>query len=160
MTHAVDEIKTRAIKRKLVETSVCLRPTEVYTLDEELDRHPAHRLVSKRARESILEAGIVLTVRDKKGSPISKAPVKRHNPSSTRHVTNGAACGLRRNPSPPARVTQSHPGCPRQQSRLRSEPHQSPIRIKSWKRTLTGLHSDPWHSGAPDNCRFPTMSTL
>jgi hypothetical protein len=69
MTHAVDEIKTRAIKRKLVETSVCLRPTEVYTLDEELDRHPAHRLVSKRARESILEAGIVLTVRDKRGRP-------------------------------------------------------------------------------------------
>ena len=67
MTHAADEINTRAIKRKLVETSVSLRPTEVYTLDEELDRNPAHRLVSKRVRESILEAGIVLTVRDKRG---------------------------------------------------------------------------------------------
>lgn len=30
-------------------------------MDEELDRHPAHRLVGKLARESILEAGIVLS---------------------------------------------------------------------------------------------------
>jgi hypothetical protein len=61
MTPAGDEINTRAIKRKLVETSVRLRPTEVYVLDEKFDRHPAHRLGSKLARDSVLEAGIVLT---------------------------------------------------------------------------------------------------
>jgi LmbE family N-acetylglucosaminyl deacetylase len=30
----------------------------VYTLDEELDRHPAHRLAGKLARECVLEAGL------------------------------------------------------------------------------------------------------
>ena len=30
-------------------------------LDEEFDRHPARRLGSKLARDSVLEAGIVLT---------------------------------------------------------------------------------------------------
>ena len=58
---AADEVNTRAVKRKLVEVLARLRPTEVYTLDEELDRHPAHRLAGKLARESVLEAGIVLS---------------------------------------------------------------------------------------------------
>ena len=58
---AADEINTTAVKRKLVEMFTRLRPTEVYTLDQELDRHPAHRLTGKLARESVLEAGIVLS---------------------------------------------------------------------------------------------------
>ena len=58
---AADEINTRAVKRKLIEVLARLRPTEVYTLDEELDRHPAHRLAGKLARNSVLEVGIKLT---------------------------------------------------------------------------------------------------
>jgi len=57
---AADEIKSKAVKRKLIEVLTQVRPTEVYTLDEELDRHPAHRLAGKLARESVLESGIVL----------------------------------------------------------------------------------------------------
>ena len=56
---ATDEVDTQAVKRKLVEILARLRPTEVYTLDEERDRHPAHCLAGKLARESVLEAGIV-----------------------------------------------------------------------------------------------------
>jgi N-acetylglucosamine malate deacetylase 1 len=55
---AVDEIKSQVVKRKLVEILTRVRPTEVYTLDEELDRHPAHRLAGKLARESVIESGI------------------------------------------------------------------------------------------------------
>ena len=58
---AADEIDTTAVTRKLVELFTRLRPTEVYTLDQELDRHPAHRLTGTLARESVLEAGIVLS---------------------------------------------------------------------------------------------------
>jgi len=58
---AADEVNVTAVKRRLVEILVRLQPTEVYTLDEELDRHPAHRLAGKLARESVLEAGIVLS---------------------------------------------------------------------------------------------------
>ena len=58
---AADEIDTTAVTRRLVEILTRLQPNEVYTLDEELDRHPAHRLAGKLARESILEAGIVLS---------------------------------------------------------------------------------------------------
>ena len=58
---AADEINTAAITLKLVETLARLQPTKIYTLDEELDRHPAHRLAGKLARESVLEAGIVLS---------------------------------------------------------------------------------------------------
>jgi len=56
-----DEINTTAVTGRLVEILARLRPTEVYTLDEELDRHPAHRLAGKLARESVREAGIVLS---------------------------------------------------------------------------------------------------
>jgi LmbE family N-acetylglucosaminyl deacetylase len=55
---AADEINSSAITRRLVEILARLQPTEVYTLDEALDRHPAHRLAGKLARESALEAGI------------------------------------------------------------------------------------------------------
>ena len=58
---AADEVNATAVKRRLVEMFTRLRPTEVYTLDEELDRHPAHRLAGKLARESVLESGIVLS---------------------------------------------------------------------------------------------------
>jgi LmbE family N-acetylglucosaminyl deacetylase len=58
---AADAVDTTAVTRKLVEILTRLGPTEVYTLDEELDRHPAHRLVGRLARESVLEAGIVLS---------------------------------------------------------------------------------------------------
>jgi N-acetylglucosamine malate deacetylase 1 len=58
---AADEVDTKAVTRRLVEILARLRPTEVYTLDEELDRHPAHRLAGKLARESVLEAGIELS---------------------------------------------------------------------------------------------------
>ena len=57
---AAEEIDTTAVKRRLIEILVRLRPTEIYTLDEERDRHPAHRLAGKLARESVLESGIVL----------------------------------------------------------------------------------------------------
>lgn len=56
---AADQINTTAVKRRLVEILARLQPTEVYTLDEEGDRHPAHRLAGKLARESVFEAGIV-----------------------------------------------------------------------------------------------------
>jgi LmbE family N-acetylglucosaminyl deacetylase len=58
---AADEINVVVVKRKLVEILARLKPTEVYTLDEAGDRHPAHRLAGKLARESALEAGIVLS---------------------------------------------------------------------------------------------------
>lgn len=58
---AADEINTTAVKQRLIELLVRLRPTEIYTLDEELDRHPAHRLAGKLARESVLETGSVLS---------------------------------------------------------------------------------------------------
>jgi LmbE family N-acetylglucosaminyl deacetylase len=58
---AVNEINTTAVKQRLVNILVRLQPTEVYTLDEERDRHPAHRLAGKLARENVLEAGIDLS---------------------------------------------------------------------------------------------------
>ena len=54
-----EEIDAHAVKQKLIELLVQLQPAEVYTLDEEADRHPAHRLAGQLARESILESGIV-----------------------------------------------------------------------------------------------------
>ena len=57
---AADRINLTAVKRRLVEIVARLQPTEVYTLDEELDQHSAHRLAGKLIRESVLEAGIVL----------------------------------------------------------------------------------------------------
>ena len=57
---AANMINGTAVKERLVEILACLQPTEVYTLDEKHDRHPAHRLAGTLARESVLEAGIVL----------------------------------------------------------------------------------------------------
>jgi N-acetylglucosamine malate deacetylase 1 len=56
-----DEINTTAVTGRLVEILARLQPAEIYTLDEELDRHPAHRLAGKLARDSVLKAGIVLS---------------------------------------------------------------------------------------------------
>jgi LmbE family N-acetylglucosaminyl deacetylase len=54
-----EEIDAHAVKQKLIELLVQLQPAEVYTLDEDADRHPAHRLAGKLARESILASGII-----------------------------------------------------------------------------------------------------
>ncbi|MDF0668821.1 MAG: PIG-L family deacetylase [Nitrospira sp.] len=56
---AAEEIDVQAVKRKLVELLAHLQPDEIYALDEEGDRHPAHRLAGKLARESVRESGIV-----------------------------------------------------------------------------------------------------
>ena len=74
------------------------------------------------------------TLVETKGSPISKAPVKR-----AQHIVppgfceRGGASDDDLSPRRAGRVTQSHPGCHRQWCRLHPEPHQSPIRIKAWE---------------------------
>ncbi len=54
---AADEVDVKAVRRKLIELMIRLKPTEVYTLPEELDRHPGHRLAGKLTRESVGESG-------------------------------------------------------------------------------------------------------
>jgi len=58
---AVEEINVRIVKQQLVELFTRVQPEEVYTLDEELDRHPAHRLAGKWTRECVLESGMTPT---------------------------------------------------------------------------------------------------
>jgi LmbE family N-acetylglucosaminyl deacetylase len=55
---AADEVDVKAVGRKLVEVMTRLKPTEVYTLHEEFDRHPGHRQAGKLVRESISESGL------------------------------------------------------------------------------------------------------
>jgi LmbE family N-acetylglucosaminyl deacetylase len=55
---AADEINTTVVKQKLTKLLARLQPTEIYTLHEELDRHPAHRLAGKLVRESLIETGL------------------------------------------------------------------------------------------------------
>jgi LmbE family N-acetylglucosaminyl deacetylase len=55
---AADEVDVVAVRRKLVEVVIRLRPTEVYTLHEELDRHPGHRLAGRLVRESVGASGL------------------------------------------------------------------------------------------------------
>lgn len=55
---AADEVDVKAVRRKLVEVMTRLKPTEVYTLPEELDRHPGHRLAGRLVRESVSESGV------------------------------------------------------------------------------------------------------
>jgi LmbE family N-acetylglucosaminyl deacetylase len=57
---AAEEINARTVRTRLVELLVHLQPTAVYTSDEALDRHPAHRLAGRLTRECILETGISL----------------------------------------------------------------------------------------------------
>jgi len=58
---AAEEIDVHTVKQKLVELLTRVQPAEVYTLDEELDRHPAHRLAGTLARECVLESGMIPT---------------------------------------------------------------------------------------------------
>ena len=58
---AAEEINVRVVKQQLIELLARVEPAEVYTLDEELDRHPAHRLAGKLARECVLESGMIPT---------------------------------------------------------------------------------------------------
>src|SRR5437868_1450299 len=44
---AAEETNATVVKQKLVEVLARALPTEVYTLDEALDRHPGHRLAGK-----------------------------------------------------------------------------------------------------------------
>ncbi len=55
---AADEVDVKAVRRKLVEVMTRLKPTEIYTLHEELDRHPGHRQVGRLVRESVGESGL------------------------------------------------------------------------------------------------------
>jgi N-acetylglucosamine malate deacetylase 1 len=55
---AADEVDVKAVRRKLVEVMTRLKPTEVYTLHEEFDRHPGHRQAGRLVRESVGEAGL------------------------------------------------------------------------------------------------------
>ena len=54
---AADEINFTTVKQKLTELIARLRPAEVYTLHEEVDRHQAHRLAGRLVRESLVESG-------------------------------------------------------------------------------------------------------
>jgi LmbE family N-acetylglucosaminyl deacetylase len=55
---AVDEVNLEVVRRKLVEVMTLLKPMEVYTLHEELDRHPGYRLAGRLVRESVGESGL------------------------------------------------------------------------------------------------------
>jgi LmbE family N-acetylglucosaminyl deacetylase len=55
---AAEEIDFSLVRQKLMEILVRLKPDEIYTLDEERDRHPAHRLIGQLVRESVRDAGI------------------------------------------------------------------------------------------------------
>ena len=55
---AADEVDVKVVRQKLVEVLTSLKPTEVYTLHEEFDRHPGHRQAGKLVRESVGEAGL------------------------------------------------------------------------------------------------------
>ncbi|HXX75109.1 MAG TPA: PIG-L family deacetylase [Nitrospiraceae bacterium] len=55
---AADEVDVKAVRRKLVEVMTRLKPAEVYTLHDELDRHPGHRLAGRLTREGIGESGL------------------------------------------------------------------------------------------------------
>jgi LmbE family N-acetylglucosaminyl deacetylase len=55
---AADEVDAKAVTRTLVEIMARITPAEIYTLHEELDRHPGHRLAGRLVRESIGESGL------------------------------------------------------------------------------------------------------
>ena len=55
---AADEVDVKSVKRMLVEVMTRLKPAEVYTLHEELDRHMGHRQAGRLVRESIGEWGL------------------------------------------------------------------------------------------------------
>jgi LmbE family N-acetylglucosaminyl deacetylase len=55
---AAEEINIGTAKQRLMELVTSLKPDAIYSPDEALDRHPAHRLAGKLAKESVLEAGV------------------------------------------------------------------------------------------------------
>ena len=71
---------------------------------------------------------------ENKGSPISKAPVKRAQAIVPSVFSERGPCSDPVFPRRAGRMTSSHPGCPHQWCRLHPEPHQSPIRIKASER--------------------------
>jgi N-acetylglucosamine malate deacetylase 1 len=56
---AADEVDVKTVRRKLVELMTRLKPIEIYTLHEELDRHPGHRQAGLLVRESVGESGLM-----------------------------------------------------------------------------------------------------
>jgi len=80
-----------------------------------------------------------------KGAPISKAPVKWAQAIVPSVFSERGPCSDPVVPRRASRVTSSHPGCRRQWYQLRSEPHQSPIRIKASERASRRISSSPWH---------------
>jgi len=56
---AAEEIDVHVVKQKLVGLLTRLQPVEVYTLDEVLDRHPAHRLAGRVARDCVIDSGMI-----------------------------------------------------------------------------------------------------
>lgn len=54
---SAEEINLNVVGEKLVRILSRLQPTEVYTLDETLDRHPAHRLAGRLVKESVRASG-------------------------------------------------------------------------------------------------------
>ena len=55
---AADKVDVEAVRRKLVEVRTRLKPAEIYTLHEEFDRHPGHRLAGRLVRQSVGESGL------------------------------------------------------------------------------------------------------
>lgn len=56
---AADEVDVKGVRRKLLEVLTRLKPTEIYTLHEELDRHVAHRQAGSLVREAVGESGLI-----------------------------------------------------------------------------------------------------
>ncbi|HEV2173622.1 MAG TPA: PIG-L deacetylase family protein [Nitrospira sp.] len=54
---AADEVDVQEVARKLIEVMTRLKPGEIYTLHEELDRHKAHRQAGTLVREAVEESG-------------------------------------------------------------------------------------------------------
>jgi LmbE family N-acetylglucosaminyl deacetylase len=55
---AAEEVDVKAVSRKLIEVMTRLKPIEIYTLHEELDRHMAHRQAGSLVREAVDESGL------------------------------------------------------------------------------------------------------
>lgn len=55
---AAEEVDVKTVRRKLIEVITRLKPIEIYTLHEELDRHMAHRQAGSLVRESVGESGL------------------------------------------------------------------------------------------------------
>ena len=56
---AADEVDVKTVARKLIEVMRRLRPVEIYTLHEELDRHKAHREAGALVREAVEKSGLM-----------------------------------------------------------------------------------------------------